>query len=140
MNVMLDNNVLIDALANREPFCKEAQEILRLVAQEELCGFFSVNSATDIYYILRKVSGADQARKAVAQLLRILFAVSVTSEDCTNALATNIDDFEDALLAVCAEKMQADCIVSRDVEFQHASTLIPVISPSELLKRLKSTT
>lgn len=63
MNVMLDNNVLIDALAAREPFCKEAQKILRLTAREELVGFFSVNSATDIYYILRKVAGADKARE-----------------------------------------------------------------------------
>jgi predicted nucleic acid-binding protein len=50
------------------------------------------------------------------------------------ALAMPMNDFEDAIIAVCAQKVNADCIVSRDEKFIKAYTEVAVIKPEQLLK------
>jgi len=63
--------------------------------------------------------------------------VSVTHEDCATALKLPNDDFEDALVTICAKKAGVDFIVTRDNEFLLAVSPVPLISPTELLNRLK---
>ena len=136
MTAMLDNNVLIDALAARKPFEEDAQNILRASVQGKCTCCFSVNSATDIYHVLRKTKGPETAAESVSRLLKLLPAVSVSGNDCIQALGLPIDDFEDALLVVCATKVGADYIVSRDKELLTADSSIQVISPSEFLSKI----
>ena len=136
MMVMLDNNVLIDALASRKPFDADARSVLRASALGKCSCCFTANSATDIYYVLQKIKGKETAKGTIAQLLRLLPAVSVSGTDCIKALELPIDDFEDSLLAVCAVKIDAECIVSRDKEFLKTNSPVRVISPSELLTEL----
>lgn len=62
--------------------------------------------------------------------------VPLDVSDCTEALALSMNDFEDALIAVCAQKVNADHIVSRDKDFIYAKTNIPIITPSELIKKI----
>jgi predicted nucleic acid-binding protein len=47
-----------------------------------------------------------------------------------------MSDFEDAIVAVCAKKINADFIVSRDDDFMKAGTEIRVISPNQLLQEI----
>jgi len=136
MMIILDNNILIDALASRKPFDTDAQKILRAAAQGKCSCCFTVNSATDIYYVLRKTKGVAKAKEAIARLLRLLPVVPVSGNDCMEALNLPIDDFEDALLAVCAAKAEADFIVTRDEDFLKAESPVKAISPSEFLSKL----
>jgi predicted nucleic acid-binding protein len=135
MTAMLDNNILIDAIGARKPFDEAARKILMLCAEDSISGCFSANSATDIFYVLKKLLGCQAARKAVAGLLQTLYAAPVTHEDCVRALQLAMDDFEDALIAACAKNIGADCIVSRDGGFIGAESSVPVISPAELLEK-----
>ena len=63
---------------------------------------------------------------ALGFLFKTYGVVAVTHKDCEAALALPIDDFEDALVAVCAEKAGADYIVTRDEGFLGGDC--PVIS------------
>jgi predicted nucleic acid-binding protein len=60
--------------------------------------------------------------------------VSVTQKDCIGALSIPLDDFEDALAAVCAKKAGADYIVTRDDGFLRGKSPVPLIAPDDLLK------
>ncbi|MDR3271257.1 MAG: PIN domain-containing protein [Peptococcaceae bacterium] len=51
-------------------------------------------------------------------------------------MAAGIDDFEDALVAVCAEKIKADYIVTRDETFLLCQSSVPLIRPEEFLTKL----
>jgi len=133
MTVVFDNNILIDALADREPFKKDAQEVLKLAASGDLLGYISVNSVTDIYYVLHKTYNIEIAKDAIAKLLKLLRPIPITGIDCEQALISAITDFEDALIMVCATKVSADYVVSRDTAFQKSESLIPVISATKLL-------
>ncbi len=137
MMALLDNNVLIDALASRKPFDADAQNILRASAQGKCTCCFTANSATDIYYVLNRTKGAGVARESISRLLQLLPAVSVAGSDCKQALDLPIDDFEDALLAVCAAKVQADCIVTRDETFLKADSPVRLVSPADFLLELE---
>ncbi len=54
MNVVLDTNVVIDAVAARKPFCIEAEEILSMAAENMITAWLSANSVTDIFYVIRR--------------------------------------------------------------------------------------
>ena len=62
--------------------------------------------------------------------------VSVTHDDCNAAMAHHIDDFEDALVAVCTQNAGADYIVTRDAQFLLAVSSVRLISPKNFVALL----
>ena len=137
MTVLLDTNIIMDALQERQPFDAPAKEIMSKASTGEIACRFTANAATDIFYLYAKARDLQSARSALDYLLKNYGVVSVTHEDCLNALALPIDDFEDALVAVCAEKAAVDYIVTRDDKFLGDDLPVPVISPNRLLDMLK---
>lgn len=135
--IVLDNNVLIDWIADRHPFVEQSGAVLELVASGEIEGAISANSLTDIFYVLRKYHTAEKAKDLIWNLMNLLTVVSVDGNDCMKALELPMDDFEDAVVAVCAEKAEADCIVTRDEAFIKALSPVPVVSPAEYLSARK---
>ena len=135
MKIYIDNNIVLDALLGRHPFNEAAEKILSACADNHQ-GCLSVNSLTDIFYVLRKFIDVSAAKTAIKKLLELLEIVSVNSEDCLNALSLPIVDFEDALAVVCCKNSRADCIVTRDKEFLQTKSVVPVILPEQLLARL----
>lgn len=76
------------------------------------------------------------ARAALDFLLKNYGVVSVTHEDCKNAMSMTIDDFEDALVVVCALKAKASYIVTRDEEFLLKDSPVELIKPKPMLSIL----
>jgi predicted nucleic acid-binding protein len=132
---VLDTNIIIDALACRKPFNQEAENIFEAAGDDQFQGAITSSTVTDIYYIIGKLFNGDHARHMLIHLFNLFTVISVTGKDCEEALALPIDDYEDALLAVCALET-ADCIITRDNEFLNASLDIPVLSPAAFLARL----
>lgn len=136
MKVVIDNNVIIDALKPNPQFEAAAQEILRLASVKKIDGFVSANSLTDIFYVLRKAHGIDKAKIMLQKLTLILNIIGIDPEDCINALSLPMNDFEDAIIAVCAEKIGADFIVSRDEGFIKSESSVKVVTSEQLLKEI----
>ena len=134
MTVILDTNVIMDALQERQPFDVEAKEILLRAQNAEFTCYFTANAATDIFYIYNKARDLKSARKVLDFLLATYKIVSVTHEDCVNAMAIPIADFEDALVSACAKKVEADYIISRDEKFLKDDSPVKVIAPKEFLR------
>ena len=133
MMILLDTNIIMDALQEREPFDIEAKEILKRAQEGEFSLLFTANSAADIFYLYSKARGIKSAKTALDFLLKNYGAVSVTHEDCAFALSSSIEDFEDALVAVCAHKVNADYIITRDEKFLKANSPVKIVKPKELL-------
>jgi predicted nucleic acid-binding protein len=136
MTVLLDTNIIMDALQERSPFDIEAKEILLRSQNEEMTCLLTANATTDIFYLYSKARGLRSARSALEFLLAHYSVVSVTHEDCINAMSFSIDDYEDALVAVCAQKANADYIITRDNKFLHTVSSVQAITPSDFLKGL----
>ena len=78
--------------------------------------------------------GAPAAKAAVNKLTELFELIPVDEQDCLDALALPLDDFEDALIVVCSAKSGADYIVTRDMELLCVQSHVRVISPDELAK------
>jgi predicted nucleic acid-binding protein len=136
MTVLLDTNVIMDALQERQPFDAEAKEILLRAQNGEFTCYFTANAVTDIFYLYHKARDLKSARQVMNFLLATYKIVSVTHEDCINAMSIPIEDFEDALVSACAKKAGADYIISRDDKYLRDDSPVKVIEPKDFLKKL----
>jgi predicted nucleic acid-binding protein len=134
IRALIDTNVVLDALASREPFRADAEKIFMLAAEERYQGFVTANSVTDIYYLIRENVPEAAAREALRHLLRLFAVVDTGGEDCEMALDSPIADYEDALAAICAARAGADCVVTRDEEFLRAQADLRIVAPAEFLQ------
>jgi hypothetical protein len=55
--------------------------------------------------------------------------------DIMEAALSDMGDFEDAVAAVCAARVQADFFVSRDRDFARAGGAVPVLAPALFLEK-----
>ena len=130
MKILLDVNVVLDVLADREPFAEDATAALSIVEAKKVRGYVAAHTATTLFYLVQKQLGAKRARKALSDLLRIVDVVAVDEDRIRHALAMGWTDFEDAVQAACAEKAEVDYLVTRDkAGFRRAA--VKVLSPAE---------
>lgn len=133
MTVLLDTNIIMDALQERQPFDIAAKKILLLGQSGKLDCCFTANAATDIFFLYSKARSRKEANDALGFLLNTYKVVPITQEDCLKALALPNEDFEDSLVEVCAKNIHADYILSRDEEFAEIATEVKVIKPDDLI-------
>ena len=116
MKVLIDTCVIIDAIQQREPFSDAAEKILLLAASDEIEGYISAKSAIDVRYIIRKaIHNEMETRFYLSSLYDFLTIIDTTCADCTNALFTNNNDYEDAVLAEGAKRANVDFLITRNV-------------------------
>ena len=112
------------------------RKIIFLSAEEKIEAHITSNIVTDIYYIACcHYMRESEARDMLHRLLKIVSVLNVEHRDCLKAFELPMDDYEDALLAVCAKRSNADFIVTRDVEHFKDSPVSP-ISPGDFLQSL----
>jgi len=135
MRVLFDTNVILDVIADREPFSDNAKKIVNLILENKLEGFITASSTTDIFYIARKYLDKDKLHAAMKSLFSLFGIIDILNTDCLRALDLPMNDYEDALLAVCCNKINADYIITRDEEFiNQAGSSLKVVSPAKFLK------
>lgn len=133
MRIMLDTNVIIDVLLDREPFAEDSSSVLSLCEERMFDAFVSASAITDIFYLVRKhTHSTERAYNAIETLLRIVDVCSVTKNIVTSALGKHVKDFEDCLAAECAKSIECECIVTRNKR-DFDSFDIDVLTPTELL-------
>lgn len=135
MKALLDTNIILDMMLNREPWVAEAEGIWKAVEAGQVQPHVCASSITDIFYITRKLAGAENARRIVRVCLDQLVILGVTHALLEAAYLRENSDFEDDLQIACAEDSQLDAIVTRDPK-GFAESTVAVLSPMELLERL----
>ena len=73
------------------------------------------------------------AKAALEFLIKNYGVVTVTQDDCIAALSLQIDDFEDALVVVCAQNANADYIITRDADLLSAELTVKAIGPKDFI-------
>lgn len=133
MRVLVDTNVLVDVVVERQPFYTDSVAFWTLAEQGQLTGLVSAISFTNIYYIVRRLEDTKKARRAL-QLLRDIFQVAACDQQVINqAINAKFKDFEDAVQYVSAVHAAADCLVSRNPSHFPAASDCPVLTPAEFL-------
>ncbi|MDR3120233.1 MAG: PIN domain-containing protein [Clostridiales bacterium] len=134
MKAMIDTNVVIDYLDDRAPYADDAEIIFDLCGQGKMTGVLSASAITDIYYVMRKIIGREKTLESLKLLFSVFEIADVGKRDLQRAMESDVTDFEDALVAVCAIRIKAECIVTRNVgDFKNAPILS--LSPRDFLSR-----
>ena len=137
MVILIDTNIIIDALADREPYATDAKQIMEKCATREITGVLAAHSIPNLFYILRKEFSQEERRYLLKNLCKI-FQVSELNEKSIIAALENemFSDFEDGLQEVCAVASMADYLVTRNPsDFKHSR--IKVILPNEFLRKMQ---
>ncbi|MCC5607620.1 PIN domain-containing protein [Nostoc sp. CHAB 5834] len=144
MRVLIDTNVVLDFLQERQPFVEDAARLFQRIDAGEVQGFIAATTITNIYYIVRRAAGVKVAQDAIIQVLidlhicpveRTILEQAIPSVGYANAL--NFRDFEDAVQYACGIAHGVDAVITRDVS-GFVDALIPVMSPKELDRILTS--
>jgi predicted nucleic-acid-binding protein len=133
--VLFDSDVLLDVLAERQPFVVASAQALNTVITKQVQGFVSGHAVTNIFYVLRRQIGSEAARKSIQTLLQHIQIASVTDEVIHQALQSPIKDFEDGVTSAAAMAASLEIIVTRNT-FDFVASSVPAVLPEEFLKML----
>ena len=130
MKLLLDTNVIVDYFGARRPFCDQWELInaLQMTGYAEL--WASAESYTDAFYLLRRAVGSEKLQDMFLESLSFVRVCSVDEDDIHKAAERSWSDFEDCLIAVCAEKVKADYIITRDAGGFKRSKIPAMDAPS----------
>ncbi len=135
LGVLLDTNVILDVLLQRQPWVREAAEIWQAEDEGRLAGFVPASALTDIYYVARRLTDATRARKSVSVCMAAFELCSVDRPLLERAYSLDGKDFEDDLQIACAESSGLVAVVTRDVDgFRESS--IEVWTPAQCCQKL----
>ena len=133
--VLIDTDVIIDFMIDREPFTKIAKEIIKKSQENKINAFLAAHSVTNIFYILRKIYSVSERKQRLMDLCKSISVVEIGHDVIFKALAnSDFIDIEDCLQAECAIAAKADYIVTRNIK-HYAHSVIPAILPNNLLKK-----
>lgn len=137
MRVLIDTNIVLDFLLQREPFSQDAELLFQAIDVGEVVGYVTATTLTDIFYISRRhTRSIEQARQAVSETLTVMMICPVDRPVLESAFNSGLADFEDAVQIFSAVAQGLEAIVTRDAQ-GFLSSLIPVLSLQELLQQVR---
>lgn len=111
----MDINVALDVILERTPWVTEGALLFSAIQEGRAEGYLAGHTIPTIHYIVRENRKERAvADAAVGKLLRIFTVVAAENAELHHALSLGFPDFEDAVQAACAVKVNADWIVTRN--------------------------
>jgi predicted nucleic acid-binding protein len=135
MRVLLDTDVVLDYLLEREPFAQTAGKLFELSAQGAFAAYISGVTPINVFYIGRKVMERDNLKRALNDLLLAVRVCPINHHVLHQALTLPFVDYEDAVQHASATASRLDALVTRILgDYQNAT--VPVFSPTDFLNQL----
>lgn len=90
MRVLIDTNIVLNFLQERELFVENVTRLFESIDAGEIEGFIAATTITNIYYIIRRVAGRVVTQAASTQVLSNFNICTVDLEVLEQALALNM--------------------------------------------------
>ncbi len=133
IKALLDTDVNLDFILQRQPFFAEADKIFFHCSNGNFEAYTCDITPINIFYIGRKEIGRQKTVQAITDLLMMVKICTSKKSILQNALTSLITDYEDAVQHECAVAENLDAIVTRNTkDYKNAS--IKVYSPTEFLQ------
>lgn len=138
IRVLVDLNVIIDVMQNRQPFYEDSAGVVDAVVRGDVLGWLAAHSITTMFYVISRTRNRETAVQAVTGLLESFTVAKVDDMVIREALLLGWKDFEDAVQMAAADVEGIDYLITRNIkDFQ--SGQVPVIQPAAFLALLNST-
>jgi predicted nucleic acid-binding protein len=132
--LLIDTNIIVDLLAKREDFYREAQELFTLADEKNVSLFISALTFANTHYILLRDLNAEEARKIMIKFKTLVGVLPLEDKILELALASDFNDFEDALQYYTALDNKLEIIITRNKKDFKKSKL-PVLTAREYLSK-----
>ena len=131
--ILIDTNVLIDYLLEREPFFEDAKKVIFSCVEGKVKGCIAAHSIPNMFFILRKDYNAKERREVLSNLCSIFDIERIDKAKLLAGLSNeDFSDFEDCLQMECAKSYGADYIVTRNVS-DYVTSEVKAIEPKDYL-------
>lgn len=138
MKIFVDTNVILDVLCDRKEFVADSLRVFQCCEVQRVTGYISALSIPNIVYIMRKELDPERIRQILHTLTLVFSVAELRESDLLKAAELPFHDYEDALQNVCAARVRADYIVTRN-EKDFTGSTVPTITPANLVKQFLST-
>ena len=129
--ILIDTNVLLDYLLERDPFFEDAKEVILSCINGKTKGCIAAHSIPNMFFILRKDYNAKERREILLNLCKIFDVEGIDKAKLISGLENeNFSDFEDCLQMECAKSYKADYIVTRNVS-DYETSEVKAIMPKD---------
>ncbi len=136
MKILIDTNIVLDFLLQREPFFQDTELLFQEINVGQVVGYVTATTLTDIFYISRRhTRSVKQARQAVSETLTVMVIYPIDRAVLESAFNSGLSDFEDAVQIFSAVTQGLDAIVTRDVQ-GFVSSPVPVLSVQDSLQQV----
>ena len=135
MRLLIDANIVLDVLLNREQHCKDSSAVWKLCETEQAEGYISALTFANLVYVMRKELDPAQIKDVLTKLKLIFRFADFSASDMTTAAEMAWNDYEDAVQSATAERIRADVIITRNVRDFRQSKVI-AFTPTEFIARI----
>lgn len=136
IKALIDTNVLLDHLAQRDGFFQDAAVIFSMVDEGKLIGIISSLSVVNCAYVLPKHYDGNVVLEQIKTMLRIFTISNVDASVLEQAATLEPYDYEDAVQYLSALPYHPDIVITRDKRgFNDLD--IPVMTPAEFVKKAR---
>lgn len=132
--VFVDTNIIIDLLAQRDPFYQEAQMLFTLADRGQIEIQISSLSFANASYALAKHYPVSDAKKYLQKFKVLVSILALDDKAIELALASEFHDIEDGFQYFTALANGAEVLLTRNKKDFKKSQL-PVLTAAEFLKR-----
>ncbi|MBK3332935.1 PIN domain-containing protein [Persephonella atlantica] len=136
MRILVDTNVILDLLLDREPFSTQAGILISQIEKGKLTGLLCATTITTIYYLITKSLSKREADKSLDLLFSLFEIAPVNRIVLETAKNLKFKDFEDAVIYSSAIHSNVDVVITRNIR-DFKMNEIPIYEPVEFLKILK---
>ena len=133
MRVFLDTNILLDIIEGRQQFLLASSNVFDLGVKGQIEMFATPLTFANCVYTARKNVGYEQAISGLRSLKSYVKIAVMDDVQVTEALGSDMPDFEDMLQYKAAVSAKCDVIITRDKKRHFPSNGIPVLSPEDFL-------
>ena len=134
MNVLIDGNIILDVLQNREPHSESSSKVWKLCETNLVEGYVSALTFADMVYVMRKELTPEMIQEVLGKLSLIFHFTELSISDLEKATGMMWNDYEDAVQAATAKRIRAAAIVTRNIK-DYQQSKIPAFTPAEFLER-----
>ena len=137
MKVVVDANVVLDVLLEREPHVGPAATLMSKIERGAVRGFLCDTTILTLQAVAERLIGAERARQELRKLLLLFDVASVNRVVLESALVSKSLAFEEAVVYEAARHLAAEALVTRGFEGFRGAEL-PICTPAKFLKMIGS--
>jgi predicted nucleic acid-binding protein len=122
--IFIDSDIILDVLAERDEFVEVAAELFELAYLNEIKLFTTAVVLANVFYMLRKISGIEKARKNLQKLRLIIHVLPIDEKLVDLSLNSQFKDFEDGLQYFTAKENNISRLITRNIKHYKVDDMI----------------